>query len=73
MINFLYKKKPSLTINQFNRISNIFDNAGQVVFGVAVISPMISGFDKVDLYVVASSIVVVILCWVFSTWLAKKG
>jgi len=66
-------KNPVFTIRQFDRLSNIFDNAGQVIFGVAVLSPVITGVDKVNILVVILSIVTVFLCWVASVWLAKRG
>lgn len=59
--------------NQFGRVSNIFDNAGQVVLGIAVLSPVIVGFAEVNKFVIISGIVVTIFCWLVSIWLARKG
>jgi len=66
-------RSPVFTVRQFDRLSNIFDNAGQVIFGVAVLSPIISGIDRVNALVVVLSLLTVLLCWVFSVWLAKRG
>lgn len=33
----LARLKPIFTINQLKRLSNIFDNAGQVIFGIATL------------------------------------
>lgn len=65
--------KPLLIIKQFERLSNIFDNAGQVVFGVVVLSPLITGSEKVNWYVIIFGLIAVILCWATSVWLSKKG
>jgi len=65
-------KNPVFTIRQFDRLSNIFDNAGQVVFGIAVISPII-GVDRANVVVVLLSLITVFICWGTSIWLAKKG
>lgn len=66
-------ENPVLTAGQLQRISNIFDNAGQVIFGVAVLAPVVGGVDRINILVVVLSIVTVLLCWVVSVWLAKKG
>lgn len=66
-------KKPVFTVRQFDRLSNIFDNAGQVIFGVAVLSPIISGIDRINVSVVVLSLITVLLCWIFSIRLAKRG
>lgn len=66
-------KRPALTENQFERLSNIFDNAGQVVFGIAVVSQIVSGFDRINLFVVISSLMLTFGLWLFSITLAGKG
>jgi len=66
-------KQPVFTLSQFDRLSNIFDNAGQVLLGVAVLSPIISGFDKVNFLVLVLGSVGVLTCWIMSLWLAKRG
>jgi len=65
--------KPVLTVEQIKRLSNIFDNSGQVVLGIAVLSPIISGIDAVNFYVVISGIVGTIACWGLSLLFARKG
>ncbi|MGH7203561.1 MAG: hypothetical protein ACREHC_03915 [Candidatus Levyibacteriota bacterium] len=69
----LFIKQPVFTVAQLNRLSNIFDNAGQVIFGIAVFSPIISGFDKANPVVLVLGSIAVIIFWAFSVWLAKKG
>lgn len=66
-------KNPVLTVNQINRLSNVFDNAGQVVLGVVVLSPIISGFDRVNLLVIVLGIAFTIFCWLTSIWFSGKG
>lgn len=65
--------KLSFTTNQFDRAANIFDNAGQVILAVAVLAPVISGFDRTSWFVVISGAAVTIFCWILSLWLSKKG
>ncbi|TSC65349.1 MAG: hypothetical protein CEO21_433 [Microgenomates group bacterium Gr01-1014_80] len=57
---------------KLNRLSNIFDNAGQVVFAVVVLSPFVADFDKIDRFVVLSGVIVVMVCWIVSVWLTRK-
>ena len=64
--------KLNLSHSRLNRLSNIFDNAGQVVFGVVVLSPLVAGFDKLDRFIVISGVIVVIICWLVSIWLTRK-
>lgn len=69
----LFGNRPILTINQFQRLSNIFDNAGQVALGAFVFTQLINGFDSINVLVVISGIGTVVLCWTMSIWLARKG
>ena len=69
----IFNRRPVFTEIQFERLSNIFDNAGQVIFAVAVLTPLISGFDKVNVWVVISGIVVTLSLWGSSVLLSKKG
>lgn len=69
---WLEQLPPILTIKQIERLANIFDNAGQVVFGVVVLTPMITGFDKVNLVVLTLGIVVTLFCWLFSIGLSRR-
>jgi len=54
------------------RVSNIFDNAGQVALGAGVFSPVFSGFDKINIGVVVLGVSIVSLCWTLSIWLARR-
>lgn len=64
--------KPILTDEQIDRLSNIFDNAGQVVFGIAVVSPIFAGFDKVNLFVVIFGLASAFTCWITSLILIRR-
>ncbi|OGH19742.1 MAG: hypothetical protein A3D74_00910 [Candidatus Levybacteria bacterium RIFCSPHIGHO2_02_FULL_37_13] len=66
-------EKPVLSVGQFNRLSNIFDNGGQVIFGAAVLSPFISGIASINILVIILGGIGALLCWVLSVWLAKRG
>ena len=68
----LFPSKPILTGNQIERLSSIFDNAGQVIFGITVVSPLIVGFDKTNWSVILFGTGVVVLCWGVSVTLAKR-
>ena len=70
---WLFELKPLFTVNQLERLSNISDNAGQVVLAVVVLTPMISGIEKVNVFVILSGVVVTIFCWLLSVWFAGKG
>ena len=72
-MKLLTKLEPILTIRQLDRLSNILDNAGQVVLGVAVLSPLITGVDNRKMSVLLLGLVTVVFCWMFSIWLSKKG
>ena len=64
---------PVFTLGQFNRLSNIFDNAGQVIFGIAVLSPIISGVASINILVILLGGIGLLLSWALSVWLAKRG
>lgn len=67
-------KEPRLTKSQLSRLSNITDNAGQVVLAVIVLGKTFTGgLDKSDWPVVVSGIVGTAILWLFSLWFAKKG
>jgi len=70
---WLESLEPVLTEKQFERLSNILDNAGQVSLGVAVLAPLIGGFDKINGLMIISGIAGVIICWMASLILARKG
>lgn len=63
---------PILTPGQIERIANILDNAGQVILGVVVVTPLVSGFDKVGISVVALGLISVLFCCIISISLACK-
>lgn len=69
----LFKKvEPNLSLKQFERLSNIFDNASQVFLGVAVLTPIIGGINILNIRIVISGIIAVIVCWIASLILSKK-
>ncbi len=70
-MNLSVRSKFSKT--QYDRLSNIFDGAGQVIFGVTVVTPVIRGLDSSDLHVLSLGISFAVFCWIVSTMLAKKG
>lgn len=73
MKKFLFQRKPVFTVKQLDRLSNIFDNAGQGVLVVAVLSPLIAGIDKANALVIGLGLLIAFACWALSVWLARKG
>ncbi len=71
MLSFL-PKKPELTPNQIERLSNIFDNAGQGFFVVLVLTQLVEGFDKINPLVLVLGVLSVVFCWTVSLILAKR-
>ena len=71
-MTWLKKIRPILTIAQLNRLSNILDNSGQVIFGIAVVSPLFSEFDKVNWIIVLFGLVTALICWIASLILIRK-
>lgn len=71
MTRLLIQNKPFFTINQFNRLSNMLDNAGQVVFGITVVTPLIGNQINLRFFVLGG--ITVLFCWIVSIWLAKRG
>lgn len=67
-----FPKDPVLTPSQLDRLSNIFDSAGQVALGAGVFSPLFSGVDRIDIGIVASGVITVSFCWILSIWIAKR-
>ncbi len=68
----LLPTKPIFTKDQISRLSNIFDNAGQVVFGVVVLSPLLVGFHQINWFVELCGIISTMSSWLISVGLAKK-
>jgi len=63
-----------LTSAQISRLSNIMDNAGQVVLATMVLNPLLAGgLDKTNRLVIISGSVGTIFLWVISIILAKEG
>ena len=57
---------------EFERLANIFDNAGQVFLAGFVIAPFFSGIDKTTLFmIVLMGFVFTGVCWFFSLQLTK--
>lgn len=69
-----FPKTPVFSKEELLRLSNIFDNAGQVFLGILVISPLVSG--KVDINIVSviiSGIVATLMSWFYSLYLTRKA
>ncbi len=47
---FFVPKNPVLTPAQIDRLSNILDNLGQVFLGVMVLTPLVQGIDKTNVW-----------------------
>ena len=72
MLSFL-PKKPVFTPSQFDRISNILDNAGQGFFVMLVLTPIVEGgFDKVNTGLLILGIIDVVFCWTISIILSRR-
>jgi len=71
-MSFFLNLNPILTIKQIERMANIFDNAGQVLLGVAVLSPLIADLDKINLFVIISGIIGMLICWTVSVLLTRR-
>ena len=71
MRNLLAQREPFFTINQFSRLSNILDNAGQVVFGITVVTPFFTNTINYQSLLLGG--IMIFICWITSLWLAKRG
>lgn len=69
----LFPKKPVFTAEEILRFANIADNAGQVFLGVMVLTPIVSGLDKVGQPVLSSGVTGTFLSWLISWLLTKKA
>lgn len=67
------RKSPYFTSGQMNRLANIFDNAGQVFLGVAVLSPIITSVDNTNFIVIILGLISVLFCWTLSLWFIRKA
>lgn len=64
---------PIFTENQYDRLANILDNAGQVIFGIAVLTPLISNFASTNWFVLLLGLAVATAFWLISLVIARKG
>lgn len=69
----LLPNKPVFSERELERLSNIFDNAGQVIFGVVVLSPVIAGLDSIKWDVLLLGVMATLFFWGSSFWLAREG
>lgn len=61
----------SFSLKQVNGISNILDNAGSVLLGATVLTPIVTDFDRVSWLVVILGIAVTLACWMSSIWILR--
>ena len=66
-------REPLFTAGQIARLSNIADNAGNVLFAVGVVSPLFTSVDKSDWLAILGGIMLTVASWTLSISLAKKG
>ncbi|MFN4212721.1 MAG: sugar transferase [Microgenomates group bacterium] len=72
LLKLIFMKK--LTKEELQRLANIFDNAGQVVFGIMVLTPFISKeFDKNKWFLIIFGLLSTFSLWLFSLSLTKKS
>ena len=64
--------KSRFTPSQIERLSNIFDNAGQVALGVLVFTPLTQGIDKTNGWMLLLGAFDVVFCWTISLILARR-
>jgi hypothetical protein len=65
------QRKPIFTDKQFDRLSNILDNAGQVVLGITVIGPFFSK-ELINIFIIGNGILAVFALWIISIILSNK-
>jgi hypothetical protein len=68
----LLSGKQGFNTAQLDRLSNIFDNAGQVFLAVMVLTQIVQGIDKSNILVLIFSVVDMLLCWTVSIILARR-
>lgn len=73
MTNMILSHNPVFSPKQFDRLSNIFDGAGQVIFGIAVLSPIFVDIDELNVLVIVLGLILSMFCWIISVWLAQRG
>jgi hypothetical protein len=67
-----FPKSNDFTPAQIERIANILDNLGQVFFAVLILTPVIQGIDKANIWVLVLGSIDVVVCWAGSILLAKR-
>ncbi len=72
LLKLIFMRK--FTKEELLRLANIFDNAGQVVFGIMVLTPLISKeFDKNKWFLIVLGLLSTFSLWLFSLSLTKKS
>jgi hypothetical protein len=71
-MSFFLSNKRDLSPAQIERFANMFDNAGQVFLAVMVLTPIVQGIDKANIWVIILGIIDMSLCWTLSIILAKR-
>lgn len=66
-------KNGIFTPEELLRFANIADNAGQVFLGMMVLTPFISGLDKISWFLVSFGSAATFACWMISFLLTKKA
>jgi hypothetical protein len=69
---FFLSSKREFTPAQIERIANILDNLGQVFFAVMILTPVMQGIDKANIWVLILGSIDVVACWTGSILLAKR-
>ena len=67
-----FPKSNEFTPGQIERIANILDNLGQVFFAVLILTPVMQGIDKANIWVLVLGSIDVVVCWAGSILLAKR-
>lgn len=65
-------KEPIFTQEQFDRLSNILDNAGNVFLAVGVVGPLFGSIDSLSLPAILVGVLTTLSLWVGSMIFAKK-
>ena len=69
---FSLSSKRELTPAQIERIANILDNLGQVLFAVMILTPVVQGIDKTNIWVLVLGTIDVVVCWAGSIILSRR-
>jgi hypothetical protein len=71
-MSFFLSRNWEFSPAQIERIANILDNLGQVFFAVMILTPIVQGIDKTNLFVLVLGAIDVVTCWTGSVLLAKR-